>query len=180
MLSQIIDEQNKLLLEKEQRITDLEKELEQAKKVQVVERFEAYGQCRDSRRIASLEKENDELKKECRRCVHTDCPCILSDYGKDRNGICDHFKDVFDENAELNDKLNNLASVAEVRLANWQKYEKENKELKELVEKYRQAVDKCLHITFMGGGCEVNTIGQYATLVDGYLTDVEGLAKWKD
>lgn len=78
------------------------------------------------------------------------------------------------------DKVNNLISVAEVRLANWQKYEEENKELKELVEKYRQAVDKCLHITFMGGGCEVNTIGQYATLVDGYLTDVEGLAKWKN
>lgn len=54
------------------------------------------------------------------------------------------------------------------------------KEAKELVEKYRQAVDKCLHITFMGGGCEVNTIGQYATLVDGYLTDIEGLAKWKN
>lgn len=58
--------------------------------------------------------------------------------------------------------------------------EKENTELKELVEKYRQAVDKCLHITFMGAGCEVNTVSQYATLVDGYLTDVEGLAKWKD
>ena len=56
----------------------------------------------------------------------------------------------------------------------------ENKELKELVEKYRQATYKILHITFMGGGCEVNTIGQYATLVDGYLTDVEGLAKWKN
>ena len=56
----------------------------------------------------------------------------------------------------------------------------ENKELKDLVEKYRQATDKILHITFMGGGCEVNTIGQYATLVDGYLTDVEGLAKWKN
>lgn len=55
--------------------------------------------------------------------------------------------------------------------------EKENAELKELIEKYRQAVDKCLHITFMGGGREVSTIGQYATLVDGYLTDVEGLAK---
>ena len=81
---------------------------------------------------------------------------------------------------EKKDKVNNLASVAEVRLANWQKYEDENKELKELIEKYRQAVDKCLHITFMGGGCEVNTIGQYATLVDGYLTDVEGLAKWKN
>ena len=34
------------------------------------------------------------------------------------------------EFAELNDKLNNLSSVAEVRLANWQKYEKENAELK--------------------------------------------------
>lgn len=34
------------------------------------------------------------------------------------------------ENAELQDKLKNLASVAEVRLANWQKYEKENAELK--------------------------------------------------
>lgn len=53
------------------------------------------------KRIAELEEENAELKKECRRCVHTDCPCILSDYGKDRNGICDHFKDVFDENTEL-------------------------------------------------------------------------------
>lgn len=63
MLSQIIDNSNKALLEKEQEIA--------------------------------------ELKKECRRCVHTDCPCILSDYGKDRNEICDHFKDVFDENAEL-------------------------------------------------------------------------------
>ena len=30
------------------------------------------------------------------------------------------------ENAELQDKLNNLTSVAEVRLANWQKFEKEN------------------------------------------------------
>lgn len=53
-------------------------------------------------------------------------------------------------------------------------------ELEELVEKYRQAVDKCLHITFMGSGCEVHTVAQYATLVDGYLIDVEGLAKWKN
>lgn len=42
---------------------------------------------------------------ECRRCIYTDSPCILSDYGKDKNGICDHFKDVFDENAELREKL---------------------------------------------------------------------------
>ena len=31
------------------------------------------------------------------------------------------------------DKVNNLISVAEVRLANWQKYEKELKEAKELI-----------------------------------------------
>ena len=80
---------------------ELEKELEQAKKVQVVEHFEAYGQCRDSRRIASLEKENAELK----------------------------------------DKLNNLASVAEVRLANWQKYEKENAEQKKKIENLQKYLD---------------------------------------
>lgn len=48
--------------ELKEEIAELEKELEQAKKVQVVEHFEAYGQCRDSRRIASLETENAELK----------------------------------------------------------------------------------------------------------------------
>lgn len=57
-------------------------------------------------RIIRLEEENAELKCECRRCVYTDCPCTLSDYGKDRNGICDHFKDVFDENVELKEELN--------------------------------------------------------------------------
>ena len=83
-------ETSKAIMEMRNRIAELEKELEQAKKVQVVEHFEAYGQCRDSRRIASLEAENAELK----------------------------------------DKLKNLESVAEVRLANWQKYEQENAELK--------------------------------------------------
>lgn len=48
-------------------------------------------------KLLELEKENTELKCERRRCVYTDSPCILSDYGKDKNGICDHFKDVFDE-----------------------------------------------------------------------------------
>ena len=50
--------------ELKEEIAELEKELEQAKKVQVVEHFEAYGQCRDSRRIAGLEKENAELKEQ--------------------------------------------------------------------------------------------------------------------
>ncbi len=62
-----------------------------------------YACCRDGYLAGAepREKRIAELKCECRRCVYSDCPCILSDYGKDRNGICDHFKDVFDENAEL-------------------------------------------------------------------------------
>lgn len=45
--------------------------------------------------------------------------------------ICKNLSNLEKENAELQDKLKNLSSVAEVRLANWQKYEKENTELKE-------------------------------------------------
>jgi len=82
--------------------------------------------------------------------------------------------------AELEKAYNEAEELLDKQIEATYKLFEENKELKELVEKYRQAVDKCLHITFMGGGCEVNTIGQYATLVDGYLTDVEGLAKWKN
>lgn len=48
-----------------------------------------------------LREENAELQKkilcECTRCVYSDSPCVRSDYGKDKNGICDHFKDVFEE-----------------------------------------------------------------------------------
>lgn len=62
---------------------------------------------------SELEKENAELKCECRRCVYSDCPCILSDYGKDRNGICDHFKDVFDENIELKEQNRKLLGSCE-------------------------------------------------------------------
>lgn len=66
------------------------------------------GYRQSEKRITELEKENTELKSECRRCVYSDCPCILSDYGKDRNGICNHFKDVFDRNAELKEKLGDV------------------------------------------------------------------------
>lgn len=45
--------------------------------------------------------------------------------------ICKNLSDLEKENAELQDKLKNLVSVAEIRLANWRKYEKENTELKE-------------------------------------------------
>lgn len=54
-----------------------------------------------------LLKEITELKCECRRCVYyPGYSCIPSDFGKDRIGICNHFKDVFDENVELKEELN--------------------------------------------------------------------------
>ena len=61
------------------KIKELKKELEQAKKVQVVEHFEAYGQCRDSRRIVSLEKENAELK------------CFIKDLIYENQNLCFQF-----------------------------------------------------------------------------------------
>lgn len=57
-------------------------------------------------RIIRLEEENADLKCECRRCAYTDCLCVLSDFGKTQNGICEHFKNVFDENVELKEELN--------------------------------------------------------------------------
>ena len=40
---------------------------------------------------------------------------------------------------EKKDKVNNLANVAEVRLANWQKYSKELKEAKEIIKRLLKA-----------------------------------------
>lgn len=48
---------------------ELQEELEQAKKVKVVEHFEAYGQCRDSRRIANLEAQIEKMKSDVRDLI---------------------------------------------------------------------------------------------------------------
>lgn len=86
---------------REKRIAELEKFI----KTQNRKLLQNSKECNKAiDRVEVLNKENAELKCECRRCVYTDCPCVLSDYGKDRNGICDHFKDVFDEVVELKNK----------------------------------------------------------------------------
>ena len=122
-----------------------------------------FGERQSEKRIEELEATNKTISNECHKLVDS--------LEKKQNEVAELKKQLRDK--KCNDK-DCPVFITLVRAI------KENAELKELVEKYRQAVDKCLHITFMGGGCEVNTIGQYATLVDGYLTDVEGLAKWKD
>ena len=78
-----------------------------------------------------------ELECECRRCVHTDCPCILSDYGKDRNGICDHFKDIFEKNVELKEELVRLR--LKVETLEGQTHWKDIKDKSELIGKTYQS-----------------------------------------
>lgn len=125
------------------------------------------GYRQSEKRIAELEKEL-KAEKEYSATLRKEI-----DEFTNSHTLCAKYK-------ELEKAYNEAEEFLDKQIEATYKLFEENKELKNLVEKYRQAVDKCLHITFMGGGCEVNTIGQYATLVDGYLTDVEGLAKWKN
>lgn len=60
-----------------------------------------------NKHIEKLEKENTKLKSECRTCVYTDTPCVRSDYSS-KNGVCDHYKNVFEENTKLKLKLEAL------------------------------------------------------------------------
>lgn len=39
--------------------------------------------------------------KQCATCIYADSPCLPSEYEKGINGGCDHYKSVFEENAEL-------------------------------------------------------------------------------
>lgn len=87
--------------------------------------------------VERLKKENTDLKCECRRCIHTDCPCVLSDYGKDRNGICDHFKDVFDENAQLKEANETLATMNNNM---WVELEKKRAESQGITNKLHQLI----------------------------------------
>ena len=54
--------------------------------------------------VQKLEKENAELKSDCRTCVYTDSPCVPSDYPS-KDGVCSHYKNVFEENAELKEQI---------------------------------------------------------------------------
>ncbi|MBO7344767.1 MAG: hypothetical protein J6S67_20290 [Methanobrevibacter sp.] len=67
----------------------------------------------------------DEMK--CRISMALKSPRLQLGF----ENICKNLSDLEKENAEIQYKLKNLVSVAEVRLANWQKYKKENTELKE-------------------------------------------------
>lgn len=80
---------------------------------------------------STLEENKDIYKK------MADLDTALEDCTESLTDARIKIKELEKENAELKDKLSNLASVAEVRLANWQKYEKENEELRAKIEKMK-------------------------------------------
>ena len=55
--------------------------------------------------LLQKEKPKQLFSNECVRCIHTDSLCVPSDYGKDKDNYCDHFKSVFEENEELKSKI---------------------------------------------------------------------------
>lgn len=61
-------------------------------------------------KVEQLEKENAKLKCICRTCVYTDSPCVRSDYPS-KDGMCSHYKNVFDENTELRTKVTALENA---------------------------------------------------------------------
>lgn len=82
----------------------------------------------------------NELKCVQRDCCRLENECAKCDLVLPKEEIINAYNKALSletENAELKDKLKNLESVAEVRLANWQKYEKENEELRAKIEKMK-------------------------------------------
>ena len=83
----------------------------------------------------------DEMKEKCLMFSEDLCQGERCEELVDLMGLISK-SDLQKENEELKEKLKNLASVAEVRLANWQKYEKENAELK----KQNKILSKALNL----------------------------------
>lgn len=89
-----VDKLQSQLTEKDKQIEELKRELEQAEKVKVVEHFEAYGQCRDSRRIAELESQIEEMKC-CAKCSHCNTyitTCIPHKHFVRLEEVCEDFE----------------------------------------------------------------------------------------
>ena len=64
-------------------------ELKQAKEGKVVEHFEAYGQCRDSKRIADLEAQIEKMKC-CGNCAKRGHICVAEEM---QGNLCGKNKD---------------------------------------------------------------------------------------
>ena len=70
-------------------LEDLKKAFEAGQEGKVVEHFEAYGQCRDSRRIAELEAQIEEMKC-CGNCAKNGHICVAEEM---QGNLCGKNKD---------------------------------------------------------------------------------------
>ena len=74
---------------------------------------------------------------------------------------------------------NDRSYVIETKELSYIEIAKENGKLKERIESYRNAVEKCRHIPYIGVGDEVcRTAVEYAQKVDEILFSVEGIDYW--
>lgn len=71
---------------------------------------------------------------------------------------------------EKKDKVNNLISVAEVRLANWQKYSKKLAEAKELL---REIIDTPVFYQMGGEAYENELYTELVTEAEQFISEVE-------
>ena len=116
-------------------------------------------------RIKDLEKENAGLRSECRICVFIDSPCVRSDYPS-KDGVCGHYKNVFDENTELRLKLEALEGQTP-----W----KDIKDRSELIGKLTKAKELLKDITSSYGSTEVSEAQMYLKIkkAEQFLKDCE-------
>jgi len=80
-----------------------------------------------------VDKCTADLQSECRTCVYTDSPCVRSDYPS-KEGVCSHYKNVFDENAELTEQNKHLYNDLTMTEAENTELKKENKVLTQNLE----------------------------------------------
>lgn len=71
-------------------------------------RFKTFGVTQEDVKCAwlngfafCLEGTVEVKVKQCATCVYTDSPCTPLDYEKDKEGVCNHYKSIFEEYAKL-------------------------------------------------------------------------------
>jgi len=103
-------------------------------------RFKTFGITRDDVECAwlngfafCLEGTVEVKVKQCATCVYADSPCKPSDYAKDTENVCSHYKDIFDAYTELRKDRDRWLKVDKEDCENWSKDKEQLLKAKELL-----------------------------------------------
>lgn len=129
-----------------EKISELEKENAELKEVHES----------DKRSLRLIAKKGADLEKKisvllsCKNCPENKGGLLCQKEYEDKclAQKIQYIKELEKENAELKEKLNNLASVAEERLANWQKCAKDIEVLTKDKDYFSDALDKQIEATY--------------------------------